>query len=295
MRPRDRVDWRAARTAKTKLLNAAYDALMTSQSPLRGEFERFRNDASAALKRHALFEAIREAQAPEWDWRKWPAPYRSPDAEGAKRFAGEHGDAVARQIFLQWVTQRSLDAAHEAGKRAGMRVGLIADIAAGLDPAGSDAWARPDALLQGLTMGAPPDPYTPPGQDWKLTTFSPHGLAATGYRDLHRHVPRLPRPCRRAQARSRHGHAAAVADSRRHGAEGRDLCQLSQRDPVPADRAGDVATPRGRDRRGPRHASRGFPRISRRAGHLRHAAAAHPARQEGLAARRSNGRRARRR
>jgi 4-alpha-glucanotransferase len=179
--PRDHVDWRTARAGKTRMLQAAYDALIRSQSPLRGEFERFRDSASPALRRHALFEAIREAKAPEWDWRKWPAQLRSPQAEGARSFAGERGEAVTQRIFLQWLTQRSLAAAHEVGKRAGMRVGLIADIATGLDPAGSDAWARPDALLQGLTLGAPPDPYTPPGQDWKLTSFSPRGLAATGY------------------------------------------------------------------------------------------------------------------
>jgi 4-alpha-glucanotransferase len=173
------VDWRAAREAKLALLHSAYEAM--SDSPLRAEFERFLGQAPAPLKTFALFEAIRADRAPLWDWREWPATFRSPDAEGAKAFARDRGEAVAYQIFLQWLTDRSCAAAQDIAKRAGMRVGLIADIATGLDPAGADAWARRDVLLRGLTIGAPPDPYTPPGQDWRLTTFSPQGLAASGY------------------------------------------------------------------------------------------------------------------
>jgi 4-alpha-glucanotransferase len=66
-------------------------------------------------------------------------------------------------------------------KQAGMSVGLVADVAAGIDPAGSDAWARQDDVLRGVTLGAPPDLFTPAGQDWRLTSFSPQGLIASGF------------------------------------------------------------------------------------------------------------------
>ena len=36
-------------------------------------------------------------------------------------------------------------------------------------------------LLDGLTIGAPPDPLGPLGQNWMLTGFSPRGLAESGY------------------------------------------------------------------------------------------------------------------
>ena len=51
---------------------------------------------------------------------------------------------------------------------AGMRIGLIADLAIGMDPTGSHAWTRPGDLLTGLSVGAPPDIYIPSGQDWGL-------------------------------------------------------------------------------------------------------------------------------
>ena len=60
-------------------------------------------------------------------------------------------------------------------------IGLIADLAVGVDPAGSDAWSLRHAMLDGLTIGAPPDPLGPLGQNWSITGFSPDGLRDTGY------------------------------------------------------------------------------------------------------------------
>jgi 4-alpha-glucanotransferase len=62
-----------------------------------------------------------------------------------------------------------------------MSIGLIGDLAVGVTPGGSDTWAIPDAMLRGLTIGAPPDPLGPLGQNWSITSFSPEGLRATGY------------------------------------------------------------------------------------------------------------------
>ena len=41
--------------------------------------------------------------------------------------------------------------------------------------------ALADVLATGVTVGAPPDNYTPPGQDWGLPRWRPDRLAATGY------------------------------------------------------------------------------------------------------------------
>jgi 4-alpha-glucanotransferase len=62
-----------------------------------------------------------------------------------------------------------------------MPIGLVADVAVGVDPGGSDAWRRPAEMLQGLTIGAPPDAFNPAGQNWGVTTYAPHGLVANGF------------------------------------------------------------------------------------------------------------------
>ena len=62
-----------------------------------------------------------------------------------------------------------------------MRIGLISDLAIGMDRGGSHAWARQNDLLLGLNIGAPPDAFNPRGQDWGLTSFSPQALIARGF------------------------------------------------------------------------------------------------------------------
>jgi 4-alpha-glucanotransferase len=72
-----------------------------------------------------------------------------------------------------------------------MAVGVVHDLAVGVDPHGADAWALADVLATGVSIGAPPDNYTPPGQDWGLPPWRPDRLAATGYaavRDMLRAV-----------------------------------------------------------------------------------------------------------
>jgi 4-alpha-glucanotransferase len=62
-----------------------------------------------------------------------------------------------------------------------MSVGVVHDLAVGVDPGGADAWAMPDVLARDVTVGAPPDGFIPQGQDWHLPPWHPVGLAEQGY------------------------------------------------------------------------------------------------------------------
>lgn len=136
------------------------------------------------LRRHALFDALDchfRAATGAHGWRDWPAAYHDPAGEAAARFAAAHADEVAFHLFVQSLAQAGLEAAQAAAKEAGMSIGLIGDLAVGVDPSGSDAWSLRHAMLDGLTIGAPPDPLGPLGQNWSITGFSPDGLGASGY------------------------------------------------------------------------------------------------------------------
>jgi 4-alpha-glucanotransferase len=182
------VDWIAATPLRQRLLRGLHDALRDpdrAPEPARHEFERYLADASPLLRAHATFEVLHSAQLERdpsaWSWRGWKAAYRDPDSEAVAGFAAEHPDEIAHQIFLQWLTGRSYGQAQQACREAGMSVGLIADLAIGMDGAGSHAWSRQHEVLGGLSVGAPPDYYSADGQSWGLTTFSPRGLATSGY------------------------------------------------------------------------------------------------------------------
>ena len=55
------------------------------------------------------------------------------------------------------------------------------DLAVGMDPAGSHAWSQPNDILRDLVIGAPPDLFSPNGQNWGITSFSPRALMTTGF------------------------------------------------------------------------------------------------------------------
>jgi 4-alpha-glucanotransferase len=65
-----------------------------------------------------------------------------------------------------------------------MALGVLHDLAVGVDADGADSWALADVLATGVSIGAPPDNFTPRGQDWGLPPWRPDRLAATGYAAL---------------------------------------------------------------------------------------------------------------
>ena len=97
------------------------------------------------------------------------------------RFAAAERRAIEFHLFLQWLAARSFARVQQDARDAGMRIGLISDLAIGMSPGGSHAWSRQQDLLLGLNVGAPPDLFNTRGQDWGLTGFSPQALIASGF------------------------------------------------------------------------------------------------------------------
>jgi 4-alpha-glucanotransferase len=117
----------------------------------------------------------------------WPAPLRDPRGDAVAAARVELSDRIGLHTWLQWQCDEQLAAAESAAGQAGMPVGLITDLAVGVNPGGADAWALQADLAQGVTVGAPPDSFNRHGQDWRLPPLRPDRLPVTGYapfRDL---------------------------------------------------------------------------------------------------------------
>jgi 4-alpha-glucanotransferase len=182
------IDWPAASAAKLRLLHALFAAFISgtiADQALHADFVRFQAEGGALLANHACFEALHAEQLAAIprceDWRSWPSDLRDPDSATVAAFVQARRRDISFHMFLQWLADRSLAAAQRRARAAGMRIGLISDLAVGMDPAGSHAWSRQQDVLVGLTIGAPPDLYNPNGQQWGITTFSPRALEASGF------------------------------------------------------------------------------------------------------------------
>jgi 4-alpha-glucanotransferase len=176
----DLIDWQDAlprRLARLRTvfagLDAATHARVASDNAPYGE----------GLVRQALYDALDvhfRGDGPK-GWQAWPPAFHDPDGPAVAAFARDNADEVAFHLFAQWLAREGLAQVQRRAKAAGMAVGLLADLAVGVHTGGADAWQLADCLLQGLTIGAPPDPLGPLGQNWMLTGFSPRGLARRGY------------------------------------------------------------------------------------------------------------------
>ncbi len=174
------IDWPSAAAARLGFLRAVFQRFEQAGPPAQlAEFERYCQQGGQDLLDHAIYEGLAAHHGA--DWRDWPQDLRDPRSAATAGFAAARPAEVRFHLFAQWVAAASMQAAQQTAREAGMRIGLIADLAIGTDPRGSQAWSDPLSLLPGVSVGAPPDILNTAGQDWGLTAFSPQGLRASGY------------------------------------------------------------------------------------------------------------------
>ncbi len=182
----DLIDWPAVAQSRQRLLRQLFDDFSQGENPQQADFDSFRANGGEALENHCRFEALhhhlRDAEGHPQHWRNWPQDYRDPASPAVKRFAREHADEVSYHAFGQWLMARGLERAQVAARSAGMRIGLVSDLAVGADGGGSQAWSRQGELLASLSVGAPPDVMNRDGQNWGISAFSPWGLRQHGFR-----------------------------------------------------------------------------------------------------------------
>ncbi len=93
------------------------------------------------------------------------------------------GNAVAVGLsgFMQWVADHQLAAADASARAAGLALGFYRDLAVGTAPMGAEAWSEQDLLMTGVSVGAPPDPFSVEGQNWALPPPNPVAMMAEGF------------------------------------------------------------------------------------------------------------------
>jgi len=80
--------------------------------------------------------------------------------------------------YLQFVADEQLAAAAAAAKA--LAIGLYLDVAVGVDINSADVWSDRSAYVLDETVGAPPDPLGPHGQNWGLPPPDPVAMLRAG-------------------------------------------------------------------------------------------------------------------
>ena len=169
---RDAV-WKAKRAA----LESVY--LVERSAGRELAYAAYRNREGRSLDDFATWCALAEKYGN--DWHKWPGELQHPSNAAVADFAAEHATTVDFHRWLQWQLDDQLTATQATAVQAGMDLGIMHDLAVGVDPNGADAWALQDVLALGVAAGAPPDEFNQLGQDWSQPPWRPDQLVYDAY------------------------------------------------------------------------------------------------------------------
>ncbi|HYP24377.1 MAG TPA: 4-alpha-glucanotransferase [Actinomycetota bacterium] len=164
----DRID----RDEVYRLKMEALERLWRSRAD-DAEFHRFRERHGNSLTDFATYMTLVEHHGGGPP--SWPAKFRDPARPAVKKFRVDNEERVLFHEWVQWLLERQLLGAAD-------EIGLVHDLAIGVDPEGADAWLWADVFADGVTVGAPPDLFNSHGQNWGLPPFDPWKLRAASYR-----------------------------------------------------------------------------------------------------------------
>ena len=173
------VDYEAHECLQREILEALFRATIEADGSAAADLAAWRQGSGRALEWFAVFEAVAGVHGP--DWRAWPGALQAAGSPEVRSFAAEHAETVRYHTWLQRLAAQQLAGAQAVARGAGMAFGLYLDLAAGVRPGGADTWESPTCFAEGVSLGAPPDDFSPDGQTWNLAPFNPQGLRAAGY------------------------------------------------------------------------------------------------------------------
>ncbi|AGB23539.1 4-alpha-glucanotransferase [Mycobacterium sp. JS623] len=171
------IDRDAAWKAKRAALESVYKVERSAGRELA--YAAYRQREGRSLDDFATWCALAEQYGN--DWHQWPEELQHPSSPSVAEFVAKHAKAVDFHRWLQWELDDQLTAAQATAVQAGMELGIMHDLAVGVDPNGADAWALQDVLALGVTAGAPPDAFNQLGQDWSQPPWRPDQLVDHAY------------------------------------------------------------------------------------------------------------------
>jgi len=173
----DRLDRDACWAAKKAALRLVFEAGLAPARQMA--LDAYRRAQGRGLRDFAAWTVLCEALGN--DWHAWEEPYRRPTSPEVDAFVALHRAEADFAEWQQWIAQDQLSDAQRAARDAGMRVGVVTDLAVGVGMDSADRWMLSDVYAQGVSVGVPPDAYNQLGQNWTQPPWRPDRLADLGY------------------------------------------------------------------------------------------------------------------
>ena len=175
--------WACKRDALHMAFNAFEQDTCEAAENERAAFEAFVAEKGKALQGFGLFEALDQyySRPGQVGWQSWPSEFHQPDGEAVEKFARSHEREIRFYMWLQWLCAEQLHEVNQAAAEYGVKLGIYGDLAVGVARGSADTWLNRQDYCMDLSVGAPPDPLGPTGQNWDLPPLNPSMLKHTGY------------------------------------------------------------------------------------------------------------------
>ena len=175
--------WACKRDALHMAFNAFEQDTCEAAENERAAFEAFVTNKGKALQGFGLFEALDQyySRPGQVGWQSWPSEFHQPDSEAVEKFARSHEREIRFYMWLQWLCAEQLREINQAAAEYGVKLGIYGDLAVGVARGSADTWLNRQDYCMDLSVGAPPDPLGPTGQNWDLPPLNPLMLKHTGY------------------------------------------------------------------------------------------------------------------
>lgn len=169
-----RLSYDAVRELKIRVLRRIFASV--SGPGLEAALRSWMKDRPWAMA-YAVFMALREEArgAPWWEWRS----DRAWSPEAGPRLFDSLGSRALFHVFAQQAAERQLAAASAAAECLGVRI--KGDIPILMSRDSVDVWARPEYFDLDFQAGAPPDMFSPDGQNWGFPPYRWETLERAGY------------------------------------------------------------------------------------------------------------------
>ena len=175
--------WACKRDALHMAFNAFEQDTCEAAENERAAFEAFVLEKGKALQGFGLFEALDQyySRPGQVGWQSWPSEFHQPDGEAVEKFARNHEREIRFYMWLQWLCAEQLREVNQAAAEYGVKLGIYGDLAVGVARGSADTWLNRQDYCMDLSVGAPPDPLGPTGQNWDLPPLNPLMLKHMGY------------------------------------------------------------------------------------------------------------------
>jgi len=168
--PIQKVDFKKMAYWKTRLFTRAFNHFLSEdQSPIKQDFEYFKEENKYWLKDFAMFMEIFEQQN-RISWNLWPEPLKMRDPKALHAFTKDNSEQVEFHCFLQFIF--ALQLRNLKSYATEKKIQLFGDIPIFMGYDSADVWANPHLFQldqnreRTAVAGVPPDFFSATGQLW---------------------------------------------------------------------------------------------------------------------------------